>query len=211
MPATTYVSAVTEGNLITITSTKDDSGVVTKTKVVRTKKQCYSNITGTKAAPVFSIIDHKGNTIFTKEFSGNTQSSVTHSINTKVTYADIWAEFNTWNGGVGVTALQPERVYAAKLTQTSGVADYTIVKNTLGSDINWATDGTGVVSFTVGTKFSKSKAVYTIETGITKTEQVLIGTDSDKIKVTTSVLASGAYTETANKLAGNAVTIRVQH
>jgi hypothetical protein len=208
MPATTYVSAETLGNLITITSTKDESGVVTKTKVVRTKKQCYSNITGTGTAQVFSIVDHKGSTIFTKTFASGTQASVTHSINEKVTFADIWAEFNTWNGGVGVAALQPERVYIAQLTQTSiSAPTYTVIKNTLGSPVAFAYTNTGRYTQAIGTIFDKTKATYSIGGGTAETTTMQVGVTSDNLIVST--MTSQLYANAL--LSATPVTIRVQH
>lgn len=202
------VTALTEGNIITITSTDTNYGITTTTKVVRTKKQCYSNITGTGTAQVFSIVDHKGATIFTKTFASGVQSEVTHSINAKVTFADIWAEFNTWNGGVGVTALQPERVYIAQLTQSSTSAPtYTVIKNTLGSPIAFAYGSTGVYTQAIGTIYDKTKAAYACGGGTAATTTIQLGVNADNLTITTATSQAVAN----GLLSATPVSIRVQH
>lgn len=206
MPA--IVTALTEGNIITITSTDTNYGITTTTKVVRTKKQCYSNITGTGTAQEFSIIDHKGVIIFTKSFVSGTQSTVTHSINAKVTFADIWAEFNTWNGGAGVTALQPEKVYIAQLTQSSTSAPtYAVIKNTLGSPIVFAYGSTGVYTQAIGTIYDKTKAAYACGGGIAATTTIQLGVNSDNLTLTTATSQAVAN----GLLSATPVSIRVQH
>lgn len=206
MPA--IVTALTEGNIITITSTDTSYGITTTTKVVRTKKQCYSNITGTGTAQVFSIVDHKGATIFTKTFASGVQSEVTHSINAKVTFADIWAEFNTWNGGVGVTALQPERVYIAQLTQSSTSAPtYTVIKNTLGSPIVFAYGSTGVYTQAIGSIYDKTKAAYACGGGTAATTTIQLGVNADNLTLTTATSQAVAN----GLLSATPVSIRVQH
>lgn len=206
MPA--IVTALTEGNIITITSTETLYGITTTSKVVRTKKQCYSNITGTGTAQVFSIVDHKGATIFTKTFASGVQSEVTHSINAKVTFADIWAEFNTWNGGVGVTALQPERVYIAQLTQSSTSAPtYTVIKNTLGSPIVFAYGSMGVYTQAIGTIYDKTKAAYACGGGTAATTTIQLGVNADNLTLTTATSQAVAN----GLLSATPVSIRVQH
>lgn len=206
MPA--IVTALTEGNIITITSTDTNYGITTTTKVVRTKKQCYSNITGTGTAQEFSIIDHKGVIIFTKSFVSGTQSTVTHSINAKVTFADIWAEFNTWNGGAGVTALQPEKVYIAQLTQSSTSAPtYAVIKNTLGSPIVFAYGSIGVYTQAIGTIYDKTKAAYACGGGTAATTTIQLGVNSDNLTLTTATSQAVAN----GLLSATPISIRVQH
>lgn len=212
MPA--IVTALTEGNIITITSTETNGGITTTSKVVRTKKQCYSNITGTNAAPAFSIVDHKGVTIFTKTFNGDTQDDVTHSINAKVTFANIWAEFNTWNGGVGVAALQPEKVYIAQLTQsgTNTPPTYSVVKNTLGRPLVFASSATnGVYTQALGTGasaiYDKTKASYACGGGIAATTSIQVAMNGDTLTITSATSGTG----TNGLLSATPVSIRVQH
>ena len=202
------VKATTQGSTITIVSTEVVGDKTVKTQVVRTKKKCYSNITGTGTAQIFSIIDHTGATIFTKTFANGTQAAVTHDINGKVTFADIWAEFNTWNGGAGVAALQDEKVYIAQLTQSSTSAPtYTVIKNTLGSPIAFAYGSTGVYTQAIGTIYDKTKASYACGGGIAATTTIQLGVNSDTLTLTTATSQSVAN----GLLAATPVTIRVQH
>lgn len=209
MPA--IVTALTEGNIITITSTDTNYGITTTTKVVRTKKQCYSNITGTGTAQVFSIVDHKGATIFTKTFASGVQSEVTHSINAKVTFADIWAEFNTWNGGEGVAALQFERVYVAQITQTGTSAPtFTVIKNTLQGPITFgAPSSAGVYTHTIGGIWNKAKASFNCGGTLVGNTLVSLAVNSDLLTLSTTV--SNTNTPTNGLLTAIPIEIRVQH
>jgi hypothetical protein len=207
MPA--IVTALTEGNIITITSTETNYGITTTTKVVRTKKQCYVNITGPGTGLTYSIIDHKGAIIFSKEFVSNgTQAEVTHSINGAITLANITTQFNTWNGGAGVTALQPERVYIAQLTQSSTSAPtYTVIKNTLGSPIVFAYGSTGVYTQAIGTIYDKTKAAYACGGGTAATTTIQLGVNADNLTLTTATSQAVAN----GVLSATPVSIRVQH
>lgn len=203
-------TAVTSGNIITITSDLSVDGVNQSPKViVRAKKNVYSNITGTKTAPVFSLIDHQGNTVFTATFDGSgAQAGTPNKLDTKETFSDIIAAFNTWNGGVGVKNLQPERVYIAQLTQTSTTAPtYTVIKNTLQNSIDWTYTGIGVYTQVIGTKFDKTKATYAISGGIAATAGLNIGVNTDTLTITTATSNAVAN----SLLTASPVTIRVQH
>jgi hypothetical protein len=202
------VTAVTAGNSITITTSETLYGITTTSKVVRKKNQCYSNITGTGTAPVFSIIDHTGATIFTKTFATDSQSSVTHSLDSAILFSTIWAAFNTWNGGTGVAALQPERVYVAQLTQSSTSAPtYTVVKNTLQSALAWARNTTGIYDLTIGTLFDKTKASYSVGGGVAATTKMSLGVSTDAL----TLMTCSTVTATDGLLVATPVEIRVQH
>lgn len=202
--------AVTSGNIITIKSDLSVDGVNQSDKVVvRSKKNIYSNITGTGTAVVYSLIDHQGNTVFTATFDNTgAQVTTTHSVNGSTTLSGIISAFNTWNGGVGVKNLQPERVYIAQLTQTStNKPTYTVIKNTLQDSIDWAYTGVGVYTQVIGTKFDKTKAAYSIGGGIAATTGLNIGVNSDTLTIATATSNSAANA----LLTAAPVSIRVQH
>jgi hypothetical protein len=202
-------TAVTSGNIITITDDLAIDGVNQSQKViVRAKKNVYSNITGTKTAPVFSLIDHQGNTVFTATFDNTGAQTGSNSINSQTTLSIIITAFNTWNGGAGVKNLQHERVYIAQLTQTSTSAPtYTVIKNTLQNSIDWTYTGVGIYTQVIGTKFDKTKAAYAISGGIAATSGLNIGVNSDTLTITTATSNSAANA----LLTASPVIIRVQH
>lgn len=202
--------AVTSGNIITITSDLSVDGVNQSPKViVRAKKNVYSNITGTNSAPVFSLIDHQGNTIFTATFDGSgAQAGTPNKLNTKETLSDIIAAFNTWNGGLGVKNLQPERVYLARLTHNTNQAPtYTVVKNTTGYDVKFGVPSTGVYKFTHTNTFDATKAIY-LAGGAAVGCDVNINADATDVILTTN---GSAGTGSNTVLSNTSVTIRVQH
>lgn len=203
-------TAVTSGNIITITDDLAIDGVNQSPKViVRAKKNVYSNITGTDTAPVLSLIDHQGNVIFTKTFASNgTQASGTHSINGQVTLSTMISSFNTWNGGVGVKNLQPERTYMARLSQTGNAAPtYTVVKNTTGYDVKFGYTSTGLYKFTHTNTFDATKAIY-LAGGSGVASDVNINADGTDVIITTN----GSAGTVANAILSNtSVLIRVQH
>lgn len=203
-------TAVTSGNIITITDDLAIDGVNQSPKViVRAKKNVYSNITGTETAPVLSLIDHQGNVIFTKTFASNgTQASVTHSINGQVTLSTMISSFNTWNGGLGVKNLQPERVYLARLTHNTNQAPtYTVVKNTTGYDVKFGAPSTGVYKFTHTNTFDATKAIY-LAGGAAVGCDVNINADATDVILTTN---GSAGTGSNTVLSNTSVSIRVQH
>jgi hypothetical protein len=203
-------TAVTSGNIITITDDLAIDGVNQSPKViVRAKKNVYSNITGTETAPVLSLIDHQGNVIFTKTFASNgTQASVTHSINGQVTLSTMISSFNTWNGGVGVKNLQNERVYLARLTHNTNQAPtYTVVKNTTGYDVKFGAPSTGVYKFTHTNTFDATKAIY-LAGGAAVGCDVNINADATDVILTTN---GSAGTGSNTVLSNTSVSIRVQH
>lgn len=206
------VTAATLGSWITITSTETTGGIITTSKISKRKNQCYSNITGTGTAPVFSIIDDTGTTIFTRAFTNDTQvtNGVTHSLNGDVLFSTIWAAFNTWNAGVGAAKLLTEKVYIAQLTQSSTSAPtYTVVKNTLGSALAFAYSSAGVYNLTIGTLFDKTKASYSCGGGVAGNNLIQLGVTSDALTITTSVTTTG--TATNGLMTATPIAIRVQH
>lgn len=216
MPA--IVTALTEGNIITITSTETNYGITTTSKVVRTKKQCYVNITGPSTGLTYSIIDHKGAIIFSKEFASNgTQTEITHSINGAVTLANITTQFNTWNGGAGAAALLPEKVCVMQLSQAAsgGALTYTVVRNTLGANVPLARTGAGVFTAAITSAiYDKAKASYNCGGVVAGNHLVQIGMSSDTLTVTTSVTTTGNATDNIIPAAATGTTpiaIRVQH
>jgi len=212
------VTATTAGNSITIVSTETVYGVTTTTRVSRRKEQCYSNITGTSAAPIYSIIDHLGNTIFTKTFSGDTQNPAgTHSLDGAILFSTIWAAFNTWNGGVGAAKLLPEKVCIYQLSQVAagGALSYVIVKNTLNGNIPLARFGAGVFTAAItAANFDKTKASFSTGGGTGGSNHVQLNMSTDTLTLTTSVSTSGTATDNIIPAvaSGNIpIEIRVQH
>ena len=206
-------TAVTSGNIITITDDLAIDGVNQSPKViVRAKKNVYSNITGTETAPVLSLIDHQGNVIFTKTFASNgTQALVNHSINGQVTLSTMISTFNTWNGGVGVKNLQDERTYMARLSQTGTAAPtYTVVKNTTGYDVKFARGSAGVYNFAHASTFDVAKAIYMVGGTATAGQDVNITADATNVIITTNASSSPGTAADAI-LSNTSVLIRVQH
>lgn len=214
MPAT--VTAVTKGNSITITTSETLYGITTTTKVVRKKNQIYSNITGSNTAPIFSLIDHTGATVFTKLFSGDAQdTSNTHSLNSAILFSTIWAAFNTWNGGVGAAALLHERICLYQVSQVAsgGAISYNIVKNTLSGNIPLLRTGAGVYAATTTiANFNKAKASFSCGGGIVATHNFQLGMSADVLTLTTSL--SGTATDNLIPAVATgfvAIEIRQQH
>ena len=208
-------TAVTSGNIITITSDLSVDGVNQSPKViVRAKKNVYSNITGTNAAPIFSLIDHQGNTVFTATFDSDGVQSGSNSINAQTTLANIIAAFNTWNGGAGVKNLQPERTFIARLSQTgSGATDhptYTLVKNTTGYNVKFLRTAAGVYKYTYTNTFDATKAIYLAGGTATAGQDVNISNNTTDVIITTNA-SSTPGTAADAILSNTSVLIRVQH